>query len=403
MINIVHELRLAKGSKAKLAILKKHEDNKEWKAILRAMYDSSINYYISAPKDLTFVDEVDVSNLLYDLSMLSSRTYTGNEARTFALNLSREYGEISRLILDGSLRAGVSVTTINKAYPRLIPTFDVMLAKKDVPINYPCLGSIKYDGVRVLVKVQDGDATIYTRAGKELAIESLRYSMLVQGDGWYDGELVAGDGKQVSRTSITGSVNKVLKGSLNDIKGYTFCIFDKISLQEWKAKRCITSFLERSENLMENFLPTNNTVLVAQKILKSQEEADIYYSHLRHAGYEGAILRHCKDPYEWRRTAALIKLKAQTAGILQCVGVLEGKGKYEGMVGALHCKGSINGKCIIVNIGTGLSDVDREQPPEYYLDKDIDIEYNDIVKAEGHEHYSLFLPVFKRVKGDYNV
>ncbi len=99
----------------------------------------------------------------------------------------------------------------------------------------------------------------------------------------------------------------------------------------------------------------------------------------------------------------MVKMKATEEMELTCVGTTEGTGKYEGMIGALVCQGSIGAKDINVKLGSGLTDHDREQPPEYYIGKDIDVLYNDIVKAEGSTRYSLFLPRFKRVVGDHNV
>ena len=164
--------------------------------------------------------------MLEDLELLSSRHYPGNAARNFALECSQTYGEIFRLILGGSLRAGVSVTTINSVYPGLIDTFKVMLAKDTDAIRYPILASTKYDGVRLIAFVKPlGDVVLKTRQGKVLHIESLEKQLSSQVAGVYDGELVEGNGKQAGRTGITGSVNKCLKGSATDIENYTFCIF----------------------------------------------------------------------------------------------------------------------------------------------------------------------------------
>ena len=88
-MGIVHQLRQAKGTNTKLAILKRHSSNEDWLNVLKAMYDSSINYYVSAPKDNSFVDSIDVPAMLIGLRMLSERRVTGNKARDHALHLSR--------------------------------------------------------------------------------------------------------------------------------------------------------------------------------------------------------------------------------------------------------------------------------------------------------------------------
>ncbi len=397
-IKIVHELRMASGRNAKLDILRRHKNNTLWKNILVAMYDSSINYYVSAPADNTFV-ESNCDNLFSDLIALSTRQITGNTARAAALKGSKKHGEIFRLILKGSLNCGVSIRSINAVYPCLIPTFDVMLANKDKPTKFPVWSSIKYDGVRIVVTVDNSQVTIQTRNGKILNILSLKKSMAKQTDGVYDGELVMGDGLQVSRTRITGEVNRVLKGTSIDIEGYTFCIFDKVSLDDWYRKKCTTDFFSRLLELNDQIIPDISIRIIRQNELNNQSDIESLFRDKLAMGYEGLILRYMHDPYIWDRGSALMKVKSIITATLVCSDTTEGRGKYEGMIGALLCHGTIDDKSIVVHVGTGLSDYDRDLPEEAYIGCKIEVEYNDIVQAEGADHWSLFLPVFKRIVG----
>jgi len=411
MINIVHKLRLAKGTNRKLTILIKEKDNEDWKTILKAMYDTSINYYISSPSDNSFISRSFTAKDIIDhLEWLSSRTVTGNDARAHALEGSRQFGEIYRLVLGGSLKAGVSITTINKAYPGLIPQFKVMLAN-DVPItHFPCIASTKYDGVRLLAFVSDAvDSAGITqsmvklvlRSGKQIHIKSLEYEMSKQPPGVYDGELVAGDGLQEGRTKITGSVNRCLKGGATDIKDYTFCIFDYLLHEEWAAE-VSGPYIERVQEL--NKMTQNSKVRIADMYtMGSIDHVNELYAQKLAAGYEGLIIRQTYDPYEWKRSNKLIKKKAIFEGVLECYDTTEGTNKYEGMIGALMLRGTIDDKDILVKTGSGLSDHDREMPPQHFIGKDIEMLYNDITRAKDASHYSLFIPRFKRVKGDHNV
>jgi len=400
-IRIVHELRKVRGRNAKLSILRKHKDNTLWKNVLVAMYDSSVNYYVSAPSDMTFVEN-DCAGMFSILFTLSSRAVTGNNARALAIKGSKAYGEIFRLILKGSVNAGISVKTINKAYPCLIPTFDVMLAEKCKPTKFPVYASIKYDGVRVVVLKRFGDIQIRTRSGKQLYISSLTKSFEQQPDGVYDGELVMGDGLQVTRTGITGAVNKVLTGTMDDIEGYTFCIFDKLTNREWDNHTCVRSLSCRLSDLNENLIPDIYLRTVTQKPVNSHKEIADLFASVHERGYEGLILRYMDDAYEWRRTKALMKVKKTATAELTCVDVIDGHGKYENMIGAIHCIGTIKGKYLIdVKVGTGLSDYARDMPHDFYVGYAIEVEYNDIIKAKNNDTYSLFLPVFKRVVGGH--
>jgi hypothetical protein len=405
IMKIVHDLRIAKGTNAKLKILKEHSDNEFWKSVLLAMYDTSINYYISAPNDNTFADYgTHYYSMLFSLEDLSKRKYTGNNAKRVALELSQQYGEIVRLILGGSLRAGVSITTINKAYPGLIPTFPVMLANKDAYIGLPLFASIKYDGVRLVVFVSDSDIILKTRSGKVLDLYSLQSAFKGCPQGVYDGELILGDGKQVTRTKITGFVNRILKGGTTDIPSeYKFMVFDLLTDKEWAEKVCYRDFLTRLHTLNEIQFDDQYIRSIGQEQLERHSDINDMHTRIYSEGYEGLILRNGKDEYVWKRSNRLIKIKTTHSCSLTCKAVIGGTGKYESMIGALLCEGVVEDKFVVVKLGTGLSDFDRDMDDSYYVDSIIDVQYNDIVKAKNADHYSLFLPVFKRVMGDYSV
>jgi hypothetical protein len=53
---------------------------------------------------------------------------------------------------------------------------------------------------------------------------------------------------------------------------------------------------------------------------------------------------------------------------------------------------------IVVNSGSGLGDLDRQKPPEYYIGKIIEVEYNEIITAKNKDTKSLFLPIIKEVR-----
>lgn len=404
LIEIVHELRKAKGRNAKIRILKQHENNYLWKKALLYMYDTSKNYYVSAPSDYTFVSGIqDYSRMFQILDKLSTGEHRGRSAKLLAMEGSEKFGEIFRLILSGGLSCGVSTTTLNDLYDSFIPTFSVMLAEDSEVSAFPVLASTKYDGVRLVVFIKNGAVKPKTRSGKDLCLLSLIESMQIFPDGVYDGELVAGDGLQANRTGITGSVNSILKGSATDIEGYTFVIFDYISLDSWEIKLSTESYITRLGQLNDIAMPDMNIRIIENKELLNANDIELLYEDRIAKGYEGLILRYPNDPYVWCRSPALIKKKAIKECILKCVGVTEGTGKYSGMVGALICEGHVEGKDVQVKLGSGLSKYDVEQPSEYFVGRNVEALYNSVIKAENKQSYSLFLPRFKRVVGNMDI
>jgi len=403
MIDIVHELRLARGRNKKEDILRKYADTPGWKNYLRAVYDQSINYGVRSVPDNTFREECFVDDLLVDLQALPF--VSADKKKSVALRMSRQHGELFRLALARSLKAGVTATTINKVYPGLIPEFKVMLAK-NVPteeVRLPVLASIKFDGVRLIAEVDKHGVRLFTRSGKRLHLETIESELMFFKNGVYDGELTFSTGKQEGRTSITGAVNRCLLGTDTDIPDAVFNVFDMLSLGEWFKRKCETPYKKRLKKLMHACeIKPEHIRVVQQGKMKTHKDITDVFDHVREQGYEGLILRYKKDVYEWKRTAKLIKMKAVNHCIVECIDVIEGNGKYDGMIGSLVCEGFEDNKLVTVNVGTGLSDHDRELNPDEYIGKLIDIEYNDLVKAKNADHYSLFLPVFKRIHKEYD-
>ena len=86
---------------------------------------------------------------------------------------------------------------------------------------------------------------------------------------------------------------------------------------------------------------------------------------------------------------------------LDVVGMEEGTGKNLGRLGALVCEGVDNGRSIRVNVGSGLSDLDRDQ---YWMARDsilgrvVEVQA-DAVTQNQDGSYSLRFPRFVRFRG----
>ena len=78
------------------------------------------------------------------------------------------------------------------------------------------------------------------------------------------------------------------------------------------------------------------------------------------AGGEGLMLHHADAPYLTGRNDALLKLKPWQDAEAVVVGYIPGKGKYQGMTGALQMEMPDGTR---FRIGSGLSDALRHQPP----------------------------------------
>jgi len=155
-------------------------------------------------------------------------------------------------------------------------------------------------------------------------------------------------------------------------------------------------------DLAENYQYPNLNYILAQKVQNEPQKildlAKIYVNN----GYEGIMLRHPKIAYEFKRSDSLLKFKFFNEADLTVMEMVEGSGKYEGMLGALVCSGVIDGKYIETEVGTGFTD---EQRNEFWLNKDVligrlaEIKFQEI-SSDATGKFSLRFPVFLKFKFD---
>lgn len=409
LIKIVHRLRIAKGTNAKLEILKEHKNNEIWKKFLEYTYDTRKTFGVSAPKDPTFDEEPITDNMFNNLDLLANREVTGNKAKDLAKMLSNAYGEIPRLILGGSVKAGISYTTINKAYPGLIVVFESMKGK-DCPITeWPVASSIKYDGVKVFSFVSEAGIFHTSSTGAEFRLDTLTKELTGAKPGVYEGELIHKEGKIIHRPSITGKLNSLLSGTIVDLpKDYdwSYMIYDWIPTEEWANQLGKLSYRDRYGTLVSTVQSFGSHVTHAKCVQQSEiSDMDMvikFYNYWQELGYEGSMHRYLYDVYVWERTHRLVKKKAIRQCILTCVGTKPHSNPAKGITGSLDCSGVITDKDagtveVSVNVGSGLSKFDIQFDEDRYINQRVEVLYNSVTKTD--KGYSLFIPRYKRLVG----
>lgn len=105
------------------------------------------------------------------------------------------------------------------------------------------------------------------------------------------------------------------------------------------------------------------------------------------AGGEGLMLHHQDNRYLPGRSEGLLKLKLFDDAEARVVGYVPGKGKYEGMVGALQMQADDGRR---FRIGSGLSDAQRAHPPA--IGSLVTYRYNGLT-VHGLPRFARFLRV----------
>lgn len=187
-----------------------------------------------------------------------------------------------------------------------------------------------------------------------------------------------------------------------------FNVFDTMSLVEFKqghSNRLQKDRLLALESLV-NRVQMENVIMVKGKQINLDNEHDHkfmeqYANDCVAEGYEGIMIKKLDAPYECKRSTFWMKWKPVITVDLEVVDIEEGTGRNAGRLGALVCEGVDDNRTIRVNVGSGLSDSDRD---DFWTRKDSLVGYIVEVKADAVTQnqdgtYSLRFPRFERFRG----
>ena len=353
---------------------------------------------------------------------LNSRELTGHAARD-AIELAmgaatvEQWNKFYRRILIKDLRCGVSEKTINSVAKKqnkpeyAVPVFSCQLAHDSANHESKVAGEkmveVKLDGVRVLtICYPDGTVTQFSRNGKEFhnfehikqQISKIEFTQAMVLDG------------EVMSSSFQDLMKQVHRKDNVEASDAVLHLFDIVPLSEFNGGSSTKTQLARSQELAD-WYTAHKTALPNVEILdyeildlntntgtnRFQEINKLAIA----GGYEGIMIKDVDAVYESKRTHSWLKLKPFIEVTLEVTGVEQGTGRNEGKLGALVCSGTDDGKDIVTNVGSGLTDKDRD---EYWLGKDSIIGHLVEVRADAVTQnqdgtFSLRFPRFLRFRG----
>ena len=423
LYEIVTALQSASGSNAKQAILEQHKDNELLKAYLKAVYDPSISYYQTKvkfhEKNLGYNFNSDTIDAV--VKTLAMRELTGDAAKAWLDTAMKGHNEGSQelisLIIKRSIGAGVGDAMILKVFPDLyfIPSYqrcslmdskakEKFSKQKEFIIQQKLDGSFCY-----LIKEAGKDPQAITRSGSTYPLEfAQNLAHRLPDDFVVIGELLVLEEREdepeyltLDRQTGNGILNSILKGGNTDDKlCFELVAWDCVTVKEFKAGYSKTPYKERG-TILESFWES----IVEMNYVKSLEEAFAINSQYIAKGLEGSVIKTLD--FEWRNGTSkdCIKLKIEFECDLKVIGMKEGTGKYQGMMGSLTVASS-DGK-VVSDVGTGFSDEARKAWWEMYTPDSIKsyeivitVKANDIILSKSKETVSLFLPVYTEERLD---
>lgn len=439
--DILESIECERSLNGKQDILVANSNNEVLKQLLRLAYDPFQQFYIKKlPKFVATHNQVtyetNYGKFIQLLVNLSHRFITGNAAIAAVEDFfngcdKREYCWYSR-VLTKDMRIGLADKGINKAFPKLIPTYEVQLANKINPedLNLDTVKAIKLlpqfmviqykiDGYRVNIhRPDDKTVILLTRNGKTISgYKELEKSALSLPPGYvYDGEVVspelfewiqhnAQNGLTSANRDLFSAVMSHAFSKEDDKKGI-FNIFDMVSLDDWRVRVSTLPYSERLKLMNELVAPLNlpNIMVVpTSRVYSKSNPADLReivdtFHNFVSIGWEGLMIKDVEATYEWKRTKALLKMKMMDTIDLVVTGIYQGTGKYQYSLGGVWCdyKGNKLG------VGSGFTDEQRHlfwTQPNYLIGKTIEVAYQSIShNKEGKE--SVSFPVFKGIRDD---
>lgn len=316
------------------------------------------------------------------------------------LYLAQEDIELFEALVAKNIQMGVDVITINTVMPGLIPTFNVMLANKyfdkpEVVEGKSFTITTKIDGGRILAIKKDGIVKFYTRAGQEYEglvdikkeLESIPLWNFV-----LDGEITLLDKGNLTSKEQYKETMKITRKD-GEKHGVKILAFDLLSYTEFE-KQLMTSPYKQRRHDLELIFSGLKYVEVLPALYSGTDTSKIaeLLNQQTRKGEEGIMINLNDEPYSFKRSNALLKVKKMQDVDLPIIRVEEGTNQNAGKLGAFVVLYKNNE----VRVGSGISKELREKvwkDRASYIGLTITVQYfEETTNADGG--VSLRFPVF---------
>ena len=358
---------------------------------------------------------------------LISRKLTGHAARDEVLKLMEksqkdEWNYFYKRILQKDMRCGLSEKTINNVAKKnnlleyAIPVFACQLAQDSDSHKKKLSGEkileVKLDGVRVIsILYPNGQIDFFSRNGKELVnFEHLQKELSkyilnnpIEKPFVLDGEIISKNFQELMK-----QIHRKNSIQNNDA---TLFLFDIIPFKSFKEGIEKESYNKRSKLLDEWYfknVQNKEKIKLIDKThvnLDTEEGKNLFKDFNKKAildGYEGIMIKDPYSFYECKRSTTWLKLKPVIEISLEVKEIEEGSGKNTGKLGAVIAEGEDDGKFFRLNIGSGFTDLQREQfweNKEKLIGQIIEIRADSVSKSQNGDFWSLRFPRFKCFRG----
>lgn len=357
---IIQELSSTRSRNDKEAILRREVGNVDLKNFFRLALNPFIKFY-QKKKFLQYsCGHADLSLAMnYMELIISGRKLTGNDAIDAINNvlntLSEDDAKVIMHILKKESGSDLGSATINKIWPKLIPTFPTLLAtaydeKLADKLSWSdgVYSQLKSDGGRIAIVCDvDGGVAVYSRAGNELNVFGV-FDFLGESFAGFviDGELltIEASGKFSPRQISNGIFTKCVRDTLseNESENLHCTVWDFIPLEDFKSEKSQLPYSFRFDLLSSKLINVkpHKISIISSRIIHSVAQAQDHYQEMLSDGQEGTMLKDKNMMWEDKRSKKCLKLKSEDPNEFEVIGYKDGVGKLTGNLGSLEIASS---------------------------------------------------------------
>lgn len=382
---IISDLASDSSKNHKLQVLRFYDNNPDWLGFVKMVYDPLTRFGIKKVPEYTDVNysDWDIDQAMVELLRLSSREFTGNNAKAHLLNIINNSHPITKelveMLIAKDIKAGVNVSMLNDAYGKNFikeAPYQGAVAYKDKLVKnlfaseqakgFQLASQIKADGRYANIIIRDGQVYVEARSGLETVVNGA-FDFLAPIETFYgqpcvlNGEItIFGINRYTSNGIVSSFVSintAILEGQPlkktekeiakfnQEYSGYGITwtnVIDKLSYIVWDIipLEVYESFGEvRSQPYHERlaFLQTlaqthaqdtniwERLHVVETKIVATPEEAMEHFRSVVLSGEEGTILKSLSSPWVDGKKNHQIKFKLEIALDLKITGFLYGE------------------------------------------------------------------------------
>ena len=337
------------------------------------------------------------------------------------VNDTYEYAWFVGPIVDRELKLGIGNSLLKKT------NYEPMLAKRyEGALPYSKEGyaiTEKLDGNRCIGRFENGVWIFTSRNGK---IMNVNFDMSgLDVDYVYDGEVLSPEQTELSKQIFDAFKQREITGKMmilsnnDDISTTNFNSTSGIINRHTLDKKLIYNIFDIQDEelsyqhrryLLNGMKPESKDVRILPVLTyqKDDENLQDYLTFVTSMGGEGIMINALNAKYEHKRTDKLLKFKKVQTMDMKVIGYFLGTGKYEGVIGSLRVEVRDNDKIYRCNVGSGLTDVQREYFVTHtneLIGKIVEVGYFSVcqdIQNKGTNVYSLRFPRILKFRYDKN-